>query len=403
MRELSLKTDNVGDTLPASDFNANIRNELQNVVTSAGFTLDPEGGADTNLNMLGQTVAKYANASWYYQDSGTANNYLLSRVGTLKSLDAYVDGVTVLFKIGNTNTGASTINVDSIGSKNLTDESGNALVANALLGGSYAIARYNSTDNRFELVYTSVPVGLPRGYIDGLILSNNGVDGDHDIDISIGECRDSTNSFDLSITSVFVKQIDATWAAGTNQGGLFSGTVAADTWYHVFAIRKNSDGSIDFGFDTSVTAANIPSGYSNYRRIGSVLTDSSSNIIDFSQIGDEFLWLDPPLDFASTVDTSGVTITITSPPDVKTNAELHIATASTGAGLMLLVNSLDQDNEAASETAAPLGTQYNDTAISAGKYRVRTNTSAQIRARCQTGTVTTYVSIQGWIDNRGKE
>ncbi|MCK5021043.1 MAG: hypothetical protein KAS32_28790 [Candidatus Peribacteraceae bacterium] len=155
MRNISAKTDNVGDTLPASDFNANLRNELQNIVESADFTLDAEGGPDVNLNMLGQAVALYANAGRYYQDSGAANAYVLSRVGNLKSIPAYKDGVTVLFKAGNANTGASTINVDTLGVKNLTAEGGGALTGGEI-GANYVIARYHSSGDRFELVFSAL-------------------------------------------------------------------------------------------------------------------------------------------------------------------------------------------------------------------------------------------------------
>ena len=115
-----------------------------------------------------------------------------------------------------------------------------------------------------------------------LILSN-GTDSDHDIDIATGICRDTDDNYFMELTSELTKQLDATWAAGDDAGGLFSGSIAVDTWYHVFIIRNDSTGAIDGGFDTSVSAANIPSGYTAYRRIGSVLTDGSSNIIAFHQ------------------------------------------------------------------------------------------------------------------------
>lgn len=118
--------------------------------------------------------------------------------------------------------------------------------------------------------------------ITGLVVSNNVTDSDHDIDISVGQALDSTNAFFLKFDTGLIKQIDASWAVGTNAGGLFTGTVANSTWYAVFAIRADADGSIDVGFDTSDTAANIPGGYTAFRRIGWVLTDGSANIIAFS-------------------------------------------------------------------------------------------------------------------------
>ena len=112
MRDISIKADNVGDTLPAGDFNANLRNELQNAIESADFSLDAEGGPDVDVNMLGKTLAFYAAGSWYYQESGAADAYVLTRAGNLKAIDSYKDGQMVIFKAGNANTGASTTLTD---------------------------------------------------------------------------------------------------------------------------------------------------------------------------------------------------------------------------------------------------------------------------------------------------
>ena len=119
-----------------------------------------------------------------------------------------------------------------------------------------------------------------KSFIDGLVLSNS-ADADHDISIGVGVASDSTGAALIKLTSQITKQIDAAWVEGDDLGGLFDGSVAADTTYHVFLIKKDSDGSIDAGFDTSLSAANIPDGYAAFRRVGSVLTDSSSNIINF--------------------------------------------------------------------------------------------------------------------------
>lgn len=154
MRNIGTKADGVGDTLPASDFNANLRSELQNAVTSADFTLDPEGGPDTDVEMFGKAITLYANAAQYYQDSGAANSYVLGRVGNLKELTAYKDGVLVYFKAGNTNTGASTINVDSLGSKDLVDSDGVALVGGEVIQDKYVAARYNDSTGDFEIVFS---------------------------------------------------------------------------------------------------------------------------------------------------------------------------------------------------------------------------------------------------------
>ena len=147
-----------------------------------------------------------------------------------------------------------------------------------------------------ELIANYIAVG--RSYIAGLTLSND-ADADHDILIAVGIAIDNTNGAVLELTTAITKRIDAGWAAGDDGGGLFSGSAANDTWYHIHLIKKDSDNSIDAGFDTSVTAANIPAGYTAFRRLGSVLTNGSANIIGFSQNGDEFLWDVPVSDYSA--------------------------------------------------------------------------------------------------------
>ena len=122
-----------------------------------------------------------------------------------------------------------------------------------------------------------VVTDYPAGYIYGLETEAD-TDSDHDVKINPGKCRSYTDLYNLDLTAAITKQIDATWAAGDDAGGLFSGTVAADTTYHLFLIRKDSDGSIDAGWDTDINCANIPSGYTAYRGLRTYETNASANI-----------------------------------------------------------------------------------------------------------------------------
>jgi hypothetical protein len=152
MRNIGVKADDAGDTLSASAFNANFGSELENFCTSADFSLDPEAGPDTNLNMMGQSAAAYANAGQQYQDSGAANAYVLSIATNLKSVSKYYDGLKATFKPGNTNTGASTVNIASLGVKSITREDGTTLLPGDITADKYVTIIYNLTNDRFELV-----------------------------------------------------------------------------------------------------------------------------------------------------------------------------------------------------------------------------------------------------------
>jgi len=102
---------------------------------------------------------------------------------------------------------------------------------------------------------------------------------------SAGYAKDSTNTRDMTLPSSMAKNLGSTWVAGTGNGGLFAGSVANNTWYYFFLIRKDSDGSIDAGFDTSLTAANIPAGYTAYRRLGQFKTNGAATLYKVYQYG----------------------------------------------------------------------------------------------------------------------
>lgn len=129
---------------------------------------------------------------------------------------------------------------------------------------------------------------FPGGHLYGMIISNNVSDANNDIDISVGECRSSDNTVDLILSSIITKRSDAAWAQGNNQGGMDAGSKPTNGTLHVFIISNGS--VVDAIFSTSPSAPSLPTGYTKYRRIGAVRTDSSTNIRSFVQVGDRFLY-----------------------------------------------------------------------------------------------------------------
>lgn len=120
-------------------------------------------------------------------------------------------------------------------------------------------------------------VKINRNYINGMRLSLD-TDVDHDILVASGQCANNGNTDYETLSAGITKQIDATFAAGDDAGGMFTGSVANDTNYYFCIIKKDSDSTIDAGFDTSSSGANTPSGYTFIRAIGVVRTDGSANI-----------------------------------------------------------------------------------------------------------------------------
>lgn len=242
---------------------------------------------------------------------------------------------------------------------------------------------------------------MDRAYIDGLEVFNNGAN----IGIGGGAARDSTDGVDIVLANTISSKTSGAWAAGDGNGGLFSGSIANNTWYHVFVIKKDSDGSIDAGFDTDVGALNIPAGYSHYRRIGSVKTNGSAAFLAFQQHGDEFVWSASVLDVNVTnPGTSAVTRALTVPPDVRVKAVFTSVSWDSTQNTQHICSDLAASDEAPSYANAIESASSNTTNEAVAQNRLWTDTSRQVRTRlAQSGANTAFkIRTRGWVDPRGK-
>lgn len=146
MQVYPVKADGVS-SLGATEYNDYASGELNNFVQESGQTL-----SSGNPSQMGVGVANYAAHGDFYTDSGSADVYVLATQASKKGPNAYVDGMNVRFKVGNTNTGASTINVNSLGSKDIKSSAGSVLVAGQLVVGEYVTIFFDSSNNYFILV-----------------------------------------------------------------------------------------------------------------------------------------------------------------------------------------------------------------------------------------------------------
>jgi hypothetical protein len=116
-------------------------------------------------------------------------------------------------------------------------------------------------------------------------IANNSTDAEHDLDIGASRLWVSNGTDELLIDfAARIKRIDAAWAAGTNQGGLDTGTVANNTWYYVYAIYNPTTNVADYLLSASATSPTLPSGYIYSRFLcaeiaAAVRTNSSANIL----------------------------------------------------------------------------------------------------------------------------
>lgn len=306
----------------------------------------------------------------------------------------------------------------------LSDDSASSTAANrfALPGGDITLQtdgvvllEYDSTSSRWRLVGAPPSTALPRGYIDGFTLSNNGTDATNDIDAAAGSARDDANGNDLTTTATIVKQLDVAFAEysvpSTASGGRNSADGLADGTWHVFMIGGAGKNTQPF-FSTSL-APTLPSGFTFKRRVGSILRTAGA-IVGFVQLGDEFLRKASILDVeAANPGTSAVTRTLSIPTGV---AHWWIGAAGVFSGtnnVTAYFSALDQNDEAAhgylaTPAVAPGFTVVGGVGVFAwgfsGRTLIRTNTSAQVRSRLSVSGASDRIAMvtYGWVDQRGR-
>lgn len=262
-----------------------------------------------------------------------------------------------------------------------------------------------------EFLRTSLPL---RGHISGLVPNVNASDSSHDIDISAGEAADDGNAALMVLDSTLVKQIDASWAQGTNQGGLdgtesVAGTPDAATWYYLWLIRNPATNTVDGLFSESASSPTMPSGYTQKRRLGAVLTNGSATITSFLAMevaagAVRFLWTTPVNDVSTAAQgASDVTRTLTVPTGIGDLVTLLSVLAwNTGGSLhYILLRHPSLDSVATSSSNFTVATR-NQAAYDTGDQRVEMecDTNGQIVSRGSAASTNLVINTHGWVDFR---
>lgn len=242
--------------------------------------------------------------------------------------------------------------------------------------------------------------GLPllRGYLSGFTVSKH---SGTVVGVTAGVCIDSTNTVPIAL-SAFTKNTGGTWVAGSSNAGMGTGlTIANSTWYHIFAIIRS--GAYDMYFDTSVTAANAPSGTTAVRRLGSFLTDGSAAVTAFTHDGgDMWTWTDLLSTYSGSVGTSRITPTLGHvPPGVEVIAHIRGAFLHATAGTVFVLHSLFENYSTyiSNITAA---TQVGGVGVCWGSALVRTTTGQQVAAFASAASGGVNLAVHAYFDPRGR-
>lgn len=284
MDNLTGKVDSAGPptgVLTADEWNQ-LAQELLNIIESWGG-MTSSGAAD---DQLGKGISVAVSAFDFYSCTGAANTYTASPIAR-PAPPVITNGMRVRCIPSNNNTGASTINVASLGVKNIKRPDGTALQAGDISTSRLLELYYNNGAGEFRMTPGSLPASTSAffpGFIAGLVFTPPSSDPTHDLTFAAGQCRDATNGGNLVLAAALTKRFDgASIALGTGQTGFPTASLArsASTWYRVFIVG-HTDGRVDFGFDTSATATNLRNdlvgidvaGWNYYRQLGWIRTQS---------------------------------------------------------------------------------------------------------------------------------
>ncbi len=377
MQDIATKT--TGSTLTADEFNQ-IPSEIENAIKASGIALSA-----ADLFQLSKSIANYSAAGDYYTKSGNANTYTLTPVGLFNGATAYHDGARFRTTAIAINTGAVTVAVGALGSKNAVklNSSGAqvAFVGGEIKPGPVEFVYDLANDKMIYINVSRATEYYPRNYLSGF-LPVTAADAANDLQFGAGECYDSTNTFICKPTwASLEKRLDATWAEGNAQGGMSSaGAVAANTVYYWNLIRKDSDPTIfDIVIDVTSNNTNTPAGWTFMRRLWVNRTTSASAIqaatytelghsraIKVAPSGDYFAPVDLVVNPGNTLQTwtaGGNIANMTPPPGADVDVTFRVIDATAASTTYAIIRATSQANSVPSQTnndLAVFGSPAND-------------------------------------------
>ena len=265
--------------------------------------------------------------------------------------------------------------------------------------------------------YVSGNLPLPRNYLGGLQTTRT---SSTLIDVAIGECRAGSsadqNLANFANTTAAFGKTFATggWVAGDGNRGVptAAGFAASVATWHYFAL-VGTDGSIEFGYDTSLTAANLVADAAvqaeltatvYYRRIFSFRSSATPDIPDYTQVGNDVI-LDTRINENPTPpsDTTANTVTLAGiPTGINVKAWFNLS-FDDSSKVYLSVYSLNGTSSTPTTTNGSMSLGNDGTSFFAQQFWVMTNTSAQIGLRASEAITTLDIGTLGWIDTRGRD
>ncbi len=207
------------------------------VVDRAVCSASDSGGTSCTVAQLKSAINEEVNAvdaraTMVLGSTSGTDTYLASVTPTLT---AYADGQEFRFKPPNTNTGASTLNINSIGAKAIVTAAGVALAAGDLQSSTIYKLMYYSTSDQFRIELNASAVKGAASATDNAIARFDGTTGkllqnsaptigdDGEMILEVGDTDDAPLKFqagtNLTTAEVGALEMDANNIYGTTDAG----------------------------------------------------------------------------------------------------------------------------------------------------------------------------------------
>jgi len=259
--------------------------------------------------------------------------------------------------------------------------------------GTFAASMSKFKDYFLKQTATKSVLGV--AYLSNPItIANNATTPNTDIDFSGGKF-DFSDGSGQAIASALTKRLQSSgsWSAGAGGNLLTTGARANNSTYHLYSNYNPTTLAVDYMALLGVagTAPNptsvLPSGYTKFKRVASILTDGSGNIRAFTQFGNYFKYATGISDLNGSFVAGSTTPQVSTPLGINSlgifNIGLDISSTSTGNNIWSVISDFNQtsslaivSNRQASVNVAKIPTFTNVASNSASAF---TNLSSQVK------------------------
>lgn len=182
-----------------------------NITDASNTARFPENMAPSAVNdgaraLEGIIARWYADTNGSLVSTGSANAYVLAANQTIS---AYAQGQIFAFEANFGNTGAATLNVDSVGAKNILKHNDVALASGDIESGQIVVVAYEGAADAFQLIsplgnasLTSAAIGVTVQGYDAGISTTPLTEGLHTIAIPASAMRPTVSNGCASLTDV---------------------------------------------------------------------------------------------------------------------------------------------------------------------------------------------------------